>query len=68
MPVISSRYWNEVHGSTKEDVEKDEEGLFTMRVLGDNMAYILKCIEAGKAAGISNTSPEEKPARTNFIR
>jgi len=68
MPLISSRYWNEVHGSNKEDVEKDEEGLYTMRVLADNMAFILKCIEAGKKAGITNAASEEKPARTNFIR
>jgi multimeric flavodoxin WrbA len=68
MPVISSRYWNEVHGSTKEDVEKDEEGLYTMRVLGDNMAYLLSCIAAGRKAGVVNTASEERPARTNFIR
>jgi multimeric flavodoxin WrbA len=68
MPVISSRYWNEVHGSSAADVEQDEEGLYTMRVLADNMAYILKCIAAGKAAGVLNAAPEEKPARTNFIR
>jgi len=68
MPIVSSRYWNEVHGSKKEDVEKDEEGLYTMRVLGDNMAYLLKCIDAGKKAGIVNHAGDEKPARTNFIR
>jgi multimeric flavodoxin WrbA len=68
MPIVSSRYWNEVHGSTKKDVEKDEEGLYTMRVLGDNMAYLLKCLEAGKKAGIRNLAADEKAARTNFIR
>ena len=67
MPIISSCYWNMVHGSCAEDVEQDEEGLRTMRVLGHNMAYFLKCLEAGKAAGVP-LPPEEPPARTNFIR
>lgn len=67
MPVVSSRYWNMVHGSTPEDVEQDLEGLQTMRVLGKNMAWLLKCLEAGKTAGISLPTQEEK-ARTNFIR
>jgi hypothetical protein len=43
MPVISSRYWNMVHGATPEDVKKDLEGLQTMRILGRNMAWFLKC-------------------------
>ena len=59
MPVVSSRYWNMVHGSTPDDVLKDEEGLATMRVLGRNMAYLLKAIEAAKAAGIA--LPEQEP-------
>ncbi len=67
MPVVSSRYWNMVHGQTPEDVEKDEEGLFIMRVLGKNMAYLLKCMEAGKQAGI-RLPEEETPTQTNFIR
>lgn len=67
MPVVSSRYWNMVHGSTPADVAKDEEGLATMRVLGRNMAYLLKAIDAAKKAGIP--LPEEEPGvRTNFIR
>ena len=67
MMVVSSQYWNMVHGSCPEDVKKDEEGLQTMRVLGNNMAWLLKSIEAGKAAGIP--LPEEEPRkRTNFIR
>ena len=67
MPIVASRYWNNVHGSCAADVEKDEEGLFTMRVLGRNMAWLLKCIEAGRAAGIDVPEPEAG-ARTNFIR
>lgn len=67
MPVVSSQYWNQVHGNTPEEVRKDEEGMQTMRTLGNNMAWLLKCIEAGKQAGI--TFPErEKAVKTNFIR
>lgn len=67
MPVVSSQYWNQVHGSVPSDVEKDEEGLQTMRTLGENMAWLLKCIEAGRAAGIP--APAREPVkRTNFIR
>ena len=67
MPVVSSQYWNMVHGSAPEDVEKDIEGLQTMRTLGKNMAWMLKCIEAGKNAGIDLPQTEEK-IKTNFIR
>ncbi|HOP71927.1 flavodoxin family protein [Thermoclostridium caenicola] len=67
MPIVSSQYWNQVHGNTPEEVMKDEEGMQTMRTLGNNMAWLLKCIEAGREKGI--TIPEgEKPIRTNFIR
>ena len=67
MPVISSRYWNAVHGATPEDVKKDLEGLQTMRVLGRNMAWFLKCKEAGIKAGVPLPSKEDRIA-TNFIR
>ncbi|MCL2678902.1 MAG: flavodoxin family protein [Dehalococcoidia bacterium] len=67
MPVISSRYWNMVHGHTPEDVRRDIEGLQIMRVLARNMAWFLKCKEAGFAAGVP--LPErEALVRTNFIR
>lgn len=68
MPVVSSNYWNMVHGSNNcpEDVAQDEEGLQIMRNLGRNMAWLLKCIDAGKAAGI--TAPQaERTYTTNFI-
>ncbi|AKG54166.1 iron-sulfur flavoprotein [Dehalogenimonas sp. WBC-2] len=66
MPVISSRYWNLVHGTKPEDVRKDLEGLQTMRVLGRNMAWFLKCKKAGLDAGVP--FPEEEPSiYTNFI-
>ena len=67
MPVISSNYWNMVHGNTPEEVMQDEEGLQIMRTLGENMAWILKCIEAGKKAGIERPVTEPK-IMTNFIR
>ena len=67
MPIVSSRYWNNVHGNTPEQVEQDEEGLWTMRQLGRNMAWMLKCLEAGRAADIE--APEQEPGTsTNFIR
>ena len=67
MPIVSSQYWNMVHGNTPEEVVQDLEGMQTMRVLGRNMAWLLKCIEAGKKAGIK--SPEKEPkTMTNFIR
>lgn len=67
MPIVSSRYWNMVHGNTPEQVEQDKEGLLTMRVLARNMAYLLKCKEAAKAAGIE-LPKQEKGEYTNFIR
>jgi multimeric flavodoxin WrbA len=67
MPVISSRYWNMVHGAQPADVEKDEEGLQTMRVLARNMAFFLKCKEAGLKAGVQLPVREER-VFTNFIR
>ncbi len=67
MPIVTSQYWNQVHGNTPEEVLKDEEGLQTMRTLGENMAWLLKCIEAGKAAGVPLAKKEPK-IRTNFIR
>ena len=67
MPIISSRYWNMVHGATPEDVVKDEEGMQAMRILGRNMAYYLKCIEAGREKGIELPKQEET-IFTNFIR
>lgn len=67
MPVVSSTYWNMVHGNTPEEVKQDLEGLHTMRVIGQNMAWMIKCIEAGKAAGIGYPQTEKK-IYTNFIR
>lgn len=66
MPIISSTYWNMVHGFTPDDVKKDLEGLETMRNLGKNMSWILKSIEAGKNNGVKE--PEITRTKfTNFI-
>lgn len=67
MPIIASRYWNMVHGATPEDVKKDLEGLQIMRVLARNMAWFLKCKEAGIKAGVAFPVREEN-VFTNFIR
>lgn len=67
MPLISSTYWPMVHGSNAEQAALDEEGMQIMRNLGHNMAWILKCIAAGKAAGIEPPKAENT-IRTNFIR
>ena len=68
MPIISSRYWNMVHGNTPEEVMQDAEGLQIMRVLGRNMAWFLRLKEAGEKAGISLPEQEETRIATNFIR
>ena len=67
MPIISSRYWNMVHGAKPEDVKKDLEGLQTMRILARNMAWFLKCKDAGAKAGVQLPEKEEY-IFTNFIR
>lgn len=67
MPVVSSRYWNMVHGVQPEDVKKDLEGLQIMRTLARNMAWLLKCKEAGMKAGVPLPVREEV-IRTNFIQ
>ena len=67
MLLIGSQYWNMVHGFTPDDVRKDLEGMQTMRVLGRNMAWTLKSIEAGKQAGLSLPKREPERMRTHFI-
>lgn len=67
MPIVSSRYWNMVHGASPEQVKQDAEGLLTMRILGRNMAYLLRCQEAARNAGVE--LPRREPEIfTNFIR
>jgi len=64
MPVVSSQYWNSVHGFTADDVRKDLEGLQIMRTLGRNMAWLLK---SRQKAGLPIPDPEPWQP-TNFIR
>jgi multimeric flavodoxin WrbA len=66
MPVASSQYWNSVHGNTPEEVQKDEEGLQTMRTLGNNMAFLIKSISLGKEK--FGLPEKEQRIGTNFIR
>ena len=67
MPFVTSQYWNQVHGNTPDEVRQDAEGLQTMRHLARNMAWMLRCFEAGRVAGVP--LPEMEPTiRTNFIR
>lgn len=67
MPVVSSTYWNMVHGGIPDDVRKDEEGLQTMRNLARNMAYLIRCRKAAAEQGILPPK-NEKTFRTSFIR
>ena len=67
MPVVSSNYWNMVHGNTPEEVLQDKEGVQIMETLGKNVAWLLKSIEAGKKAGVEESAKPVK-VMTNFIR
>ena len=66
MPIVSSRYWNMVHGHTPEDVMQDEEGVQIMRILGRNMAFLIRAIAAER--GRSGLPEKEVTKYTNFIR
>ena len=67
MHIVGSQYWNQVHGNSPDEVRRDEEGLQTMRTLAQNMAWLLKGVEAGREKGIT-TPGYEKKVNTNFIR
>ena len=67
MPLVSGSYWPMVHGSNPEQVLQDQEGCAVMRELGRNMAWLLRCIEAGKAAGISHPENPRRPM-TKFYK
>lgn len=66
MPVVSSTYWNEVHGNTAEQVDQDPEGLQTLRNLARNTAFLVKAIKAQKEA--DGLPEQEHTYFTNFIR
>ena len=67
MPIVSSQYWNMAFGSNGEQVEEDIEGLQTMRILGNNMAWLIKSIDVAKKNGV-NPPEVEKHIKTNFVR
>lgn len=67
MPIVSSQYWNMVHGTSPEEVMQDEEGIQIMRTLGRNMAFFLKCKQTGLESGVSLPEKEDKII-TSFIR
>ena len=62
MPLVGSSYWNMVHGNTPDEVRQDKEGMRTMYNLGRNMAWMIKCIQAGPE------HPQNEKESTNFIR
>lgn len=67
MPVVSSGYWNMIHGNNPDEAAQDAEGLQIMRNLGRNMAWLLRCIQAGREQDIVFPK-QERDYRTNFIR
>ncbi|MCF0136989.1 MAG: flavodoxin family protein [Oscillospiraceae bacterium] len=67
MPLVSSGYWNMVHGTRPEEVRQDKEGMWVMHTLGCNMAWLIKCIEAGRSSGVPLPVLEPR-SKTNFIR
>ena len=67
MPIVSSKYWNMVHGGCADDVRQDLEGLQIMRQLGRNMAWLLQALDAAKQQGIAKPKVEA-PIKTSFIR
>ncbi len=67
MPIVASSYWNMVHGNTPDEVKQDLEGMRTMRMLGHNMAWLIKSIKCASENGITIPDAEER-VKTNFIR
>ena len=67
MPIVTSQYWNQVHGTSPEQVRQDAEGMQIMRTLGRNMAFMLKCIKTGLEHGVQLPDQETR-VYTNFIR
>jgi multimeric flavodoxin WrbA len=67
MLTVGSSYWNLIHGAVAEDIEKDPEGVQTLRELGKNMAWLIRSLDAAKKAGIAFPKAENK-ILTNFVR
>ncbi|MDR0854711.1 MAG: flavodoxin family protein [Clostridiales Family XIII bacterium] len=68
MPMVATHYWPIAYGATFDDIREDIEGLQTMTLLGKNIVWMIRCFEAGKAAGIELPTLGEKRAWTNFVR
>lgn len=66
MPVVSSQYWNSIHGNNAQQANQDEEGKQTMRTLARNMIFLMKSIELGKEK--FGLPEKEKRIGTNYIR
>jgi len=66
MPIASSQYWNSLHGNTAEEAIQDKEGLQTMRLLAENMSFLIKSIALGKQQ--YGLPEKEERIGTNFIR
>lgn len=66
MFIVTSQYWNQVHGTTPDEVKKDLEGMQTMRTLANNMAWLLNSIDIAKKTGLEYPK-KEQPLKTNFI-
>lgn len=67
MPIVTSTYWNNIHGRRSGQIAQDQEGLQTLMNLAKNMAWMLRCIEAGKEKGIMPPAPITG-ARTDFYK
>lgn len=67
MPIVTSRYWNMVHGATPDEVKQDKEGMQVMQVLGNNMAFFINCKNVAMKMG-TNMPEEPEFVFTNFIR
>lgn len=61
MPIVTSRYWNMVHGTNPEEVRQDLEGMQVMRVLGNNMAFMINCKNIAQKMGL------EMPKAPDFV-
>ena len=66
MPVVSSQYWNQIHGNSAAEAEEDKEGLATMRELGRNIAFLARSIRLGKES--EGLPKREERVATNFVR
>lgn len=67
MPIITSRYWNIVHGTNPDEVKQDLEGMQVMQILGNNMAYFINCKNVATKMGIEMPKAPDF-VFTNFIR